>query len=111
MSLIERIAHITSLDTDSMVRARTRQGQLTKPVGSLGMLEDIAVQIAGITQHLLPWSVERKAVITMAGDHGITSEGVSAYPAAVTLQMVYNFLRRRAAFMHLQDTSARASSW
>jgi nicotinate-nucleotide--dimethylbenzimidazole phosphoribosyltransferase len=94
--VLERIARITPLDTDAMERARTRQGQLTKPAGSLGMLEDIAAQMAGITQHPLP-SVERKAVIVMAGDHGVTGEGVSAYPAAVTPQMVYNFLQGGAA--------------
>ena len=94
--VLERIARIKPLDTEDMERARTRQGQLTKPAGSLGLLEDIAVQIAGITQRPLP-SVERKAVIVMAGDHGVTSEGVSAYPAAVTPQMVYNFLQGGAA--------------
>lgn len=94
--VLERIARIAPLDTEAMERARTRQGQLTKPAGSLGALEDIAVQVAGITQHPVP-SVERKAVIVMAGDHGATSEGVSAYPAAVTPQMVYNFLRGGAA--------------
>src|SRR6266702_5904942 len=95
--VLERIARITPLDTDAMERARTRQGQLTKPAGSLGMLEDIAVQMAGITQQPLPRSVERKAVIVMAADHGVTSEGVSAYPAAVTPQMVHNFLQGGAA--------------
>src|SRR6266851_8444466 len=94
--VLERIARIKPLDTEAMERARTRQGQLTKPAGSLGLLEDIAVQIAGITQRPLP-GVERKAVIVMAGDHGVTSEGVSAYPAAVTPQMVYNFLQGGAA--------------
>jgi nicotinate-nucleotide--dimethylbenzimidazole phosphoribosyltransferase len=94
--MLERIARITPLDTETMERARMRQGQLTKPAGSLGVLEDITVQIAGITQRPLP-SVEHKAVIVMAGDHGATSEGVSAYPAAVTPQMVYNFLRGGAA--------------
>jgi nicotinate-nucleotide--dimethylbenzimidazole phosphoribosyltransferase len=95
--ILERIAHITPLDSDAMQRARARQGQLTKPAGSLGLLEDIAVQMAGITRQPLPKSVERKAVIVMAGDHGVTAEGVSAYPAAVTPQMVYNFLHGGAA--------------
>lgn len=95
--ILERIAHITPPDTDAMERARTRQGQLTKPAGSLGMLENIAVQMAGITQDPIPRNREHKAVIVMAGDHGVTSEGVSAYPAAVTPQMVYNFLQGGAA--------------
>src|SRR6059058_2754019 len=106
--VLERIARIKPLDTDAMERARTRQGQLTKPAGSLGMLEDIAVQMAGITQHPLPRSVERKAVIVMAGDHGVTSEGVSAYPATVTPQMVHNFLQGEncgpSAALRWQDT-------
>ena len=79
-----------------MELASARQQQLTKPAGSLGRLEDIAVQIAGITGQPIP-RIERKAVIIMAGDHGVTSEGVSAYPSAVTLQMVHNFLQGGAA--------------
>lgn len=94
--ILDRVASIAPLDTGAMELARTRQQQLTKPAGSLGRLEDIAVQIAGITQQPLP-RIKRKVVIIMAGDHGVTSEGVSAYPAAVTPQMVYNFLRSGAA--------------
>jgi len=79
-----------------MEQARARQQQLTKPPGSLGRLEDLAVRIVGMTGQLLP-TVERKAVIVMAADHGVTIEGVSAYPSVVTAQMVYNFLRGGAA--------------
>lgn len=79
-----------------MELARTRQQQLTKPAGSLGRLEDISVHLAGITGQPVP-RIQRKAVIIMAGDHGATSEEVSAYPAAVTAQMVHNFLRGGAA--------------
>src|SRR5438128_2804803 len=85
--ILNRAASVVPLDTAAMELARTRQQQLTKPAGSLGRLEDIAVQIAGITGHPLP-RIARKAVIIMAGDHGVTSESVSAYPPAVTLQMV-----------------------
>jgi nicotinate-nucleotide--dimethylbenzimidazole phosphoribosyltransferase len=92
-ALGERIA---PLDTDAMVRARARQSQLTKPQGSLGRLEEIAVQIAGITGCERP-SVARRAVVVMAADHGVTSEGVSAYPAEVTAQMALNFLHGGAA--------------
>src|SRR5262249_20576283 len=70
--------------------------QLTKPAGSLGRLEDIAIQMAGITRQPLP-NIKQKAVIVMAGDHGVAKEGVSAYPADVTPQMVHNFLRGGAA--------------
>jgi len=92
----DRAISVEPLDTAAMELASARQQQLTKPAGSLGRLEDIAVQIAGITGHPVP-GIERKAVIIMAGDHGVTSEGVSAYPSAVTLQMVYNFLQGGAA--------------
>jgi nicotinate-nucleotide--dimethylbenzimidazole phosphoribosyltransferase len=79
-----------------MEQARFRQQQLTKPAGSLGRLEDIAVQIAGITRQPLP-NIKQKAVIIMAADHGVAREGVSAYPSDVTAQMVHNFLRGGAA--------------
>src|SRR5579859_1492434 len=94
--ILDRAASVTPLDTAAMELARSRQQQLTKPAGSLGRLEDIAIQIAGITRQPLP-NVKQKAVIIMAGDHGVTKEGVSAYPSAVTPQMVYNFLRGGAA--------------
>ncbi len=87
---------IPPLDQDAMEQARTRQQQLTKPAGSMGRLEDIAIQMAGITRSVLP-TIQRKAVIIMAADHGVTLEGVSAYPSAVTPQMVLNFLHGGAA--------------
>jgi nicotinate-nucleotide--dimethylbenzimidazole phosphoribosyltransferase len=62
----------------------------------MGRLEDIAIQMAGITHHVLP-AIQHKAVIIMAADHGVTLEGVSAYPSAVTPQMVLNFLHGGAA--------------
>ena len=79
-----------------MARARARQDELTKPRGSLGRLEEIAVQVAGITGFDRP-CLRHKAVIVMAGDHGVVAEGVSAYPSEVTPQMVLNFLRGGAA--------------
>jgi len=94
--ILDLIASIPPLDENAMQAARARQQILTKPAGSLGRLEDLAIQVAGITGQSLP-TVERKAVIVMAGDHGVTAEGVSAYPSAVTVQMVYNFLRGGAA--------------
>jgi nicotinate-nucleotide--dimethylbenzimidazole phosphoribosyltransferase len=76
--------------------ARARQGRLTKPAGSLGRLEELSVRLAGMKADPQP-SIERKTVIVMAADHGVTIEGVSAYPAEVTAQMVLNFLSGGAA--------------
>jgi len=90
------IAGIGPLDQAAMQQARQRQERLTKPAGSLGRLEELSVQIAGITGQLRP-SLEHKVVFLFAGDHGVTAAGVSAYPAEVTAQMVYNFVRGGAA--------------
>lgn len=89
-------AQIETLDSTVMEQARMRQENLTKPAGSLGRLEALAIQLAGITRQVTP-VIERKVVIVMAGDHGVTEEGVSAYPSAVTAQMVHNFLHGGAA--------------
>jgi nicotinate-nucleotide--dimethylbenzimidazole phosphoribosyltransferase len=87
----ETADRITVLSKHSMGEAKTRLDNLTKPVGSLGRLEDLAMQIAGITGNLNP-DFTKKLVIVMAADHGVAEEGVSAYPKEVTPQMVYNFL-------------------
>ena len=94
--ILDTMMTIRPLDTAARAAAQARQQRLTKPAGSLGRLEALAIQIAGITGNPAP-TVERKAVIVMAGDHGVTAEGVSAYPADVTPQMVLNFLRSGAA--------------
>ena len=96
MQLEEIINEIKPLDESAMQAARARQDTLTKPRGSLGRLEELSIQLAGMTSNPFP-SVERKAVIVMAADHGVALEGVSAYPAEVTPQMVLNFLRGGAA--------------
>jgi nicotinate-nucleotide--dimethylbenzimidazole phosphoribosyltransferase len=87
---------IPSLDESAMALARQRQSALTKPAGSLGRLEELSIQLAGITGDPRP-VVGRKAVIVMAGDHGVARQGVSAYPPEVTPQMVMNFLKGGAA--------------
>ncbi len=87
---------IPPIDTLSAQQAEARQNNLTKPAGSLGRLEDISIQLAGMMSTPLP-VVNRKAVIVMAADHGVAMEGVSAYPSEVTLQMVLNFLHGGAA--------------
>jgi nicotinate-nucleotide--dimethylbenzimidazole phosphoribosyltransferase len=96
MHFEEIIKEIKPLDEAAMQTARARQNTLTKPPGSLGRLEELSIQLSGITADPFP-SVERKAVIVMAADHGVALEGVSAYPAEVTAQMVLNFLRGGAA--------------
>ncbi len=96
MNLEETIKTIQPLDEAAMDSARARQDTLTKPRSSLGKLEELSIRLAGTKADPFP-SVERKAVIVMAADHGVTSEGVSAYPADVTRQMVLNFLRGGAA--------------
>jgi nicotinate-nucleotide--dimethylbenzimidazole phosphoribosyltransferase len=75
-----------------MAEARARQDILTKPKGSLGRLEELSVQLAGIQGKPIP-QIRHKAIITMAGDHGVVAEGVGNWPQEVTAQMVYNFLR------------------
>jgi len=96
VTIEETITHITNLDKSAMQAARNRQDQLTKPRGSLGRLEEISIQMAGISGTSQP-QTQDKVVVTMAGDHGVTAEGVSAYPSAVTAQMVDNFLAEGAA--------------
>jgi nicotinate-nucleotide--dimethylbenzimidazole phosphoribosyltransferase len=76
--------------------ARAYLDQLTKPPGSLGRLEEVAVELAGMTGELHP-RVTPPGVLVFAADHGIVEEGVSAYPAEVTAQMVYNFANGGAA--------------
>jgi nicotinate-nucleotide--dimethylbenzimidazole phosphoribosyltransferase len=72
--------------------AQARLDRLTKPLGSLGRLEELAAQYVAITGEVKP-NVPRGVVFTFAADHGVTVEGVSAYPREVTPQMVLNFLR------------------
>jgi nicotinate-nucleotide--dimethylbenzimidazole phosphoribosyltransferase len=79
-----------------MTAARRRLNTLTKPPGSLGRLEELAVQLAGITGRVPP-VVSEKTIFLFAADHGVAAEGVSAYPTAVTGQMVANFLGGGAA--------------
>ena len=85
------ISKISEVDTKLMSLAQERLDNLTKPRGSLGRLEELAKQICGITGKVTP-SLENKVIFTLAADHGVTEEGVSAYPKEVTAQMVYNFL-------------------
>lgn len=97
MSLLaETIARIGPPDAAAMAAARARHDTLTKPQGALGRLEALAIQIAGIVGQPRP-RLRAPAVVVMAADHGVAARGVSAYPAAVTPQMVLNFLGGGAA--------------
>ena len=89
--LSNTIEMIRPLDEEAMAQAQARQNQLTKPQGSLGRLEELSIQLAGIQGRSTP-QISHKAIITMAGDHGVVAEEVSLYPQEVTAQMVGNFL-------------------
>ena len=84
------------IDSTWLAKARERQNNLTKPPGSLGRLEELGVRLAAIQQTSKP-HLGKGAVVVAAADHGVTAEGVSAYPAEVTPQMVLNFLAGGAA--------------
>jgi nicotinate-nucleotide--dimethylbenzimidazole phosphoribosyltransferase len=90
------VAAIRPVDADMMAKARARQDSLTKPKGSLGKLEDLSVRLCAVYRTLTP-SIGKRVVFTMAADHGVTEEGVSAYPSEVTRQMVLNFAAGGAA--------------
>ncbi|UTF60098.1 nicotinate-nucleotide--dimethylbenzimidazole phosphoribosyltransferase [Gilvimarinus sp. DA14] len=87
---------ISPPDSQAMSAARARQNQLTKPPGSLGQLESIAVRFAGFQGREKP-SLNKVLVRVFAADHGIAAKGVSAFPQAVTAQMLQNFARGGAA--------------
>lgn len=90
------LAPARDVDQASRDHALARQQQLTKPTGSLGRLEDVAVQLAGLQGRLKP-KVDEVWIAIFAGDHGVVAEGVSAYPQAVTGQMLHNFIMGGAA--------------
>jgi nicotinate-nucleotide--dimethylbenzimidazole phosphoribosyltransferase len=89
--LNETISKIQKIDHSLDRQTQERLDFLTKPQGSLGKLEELAKQVVEITRLENP-SLKRKVAFVMAADHGVTQEGVSAYPKEVTPQMVYNFL-------------------
>ncbi len=90
------VASVPSILPEWLERAAARLDSLTKPPGSLGRLEEIAKRLVGIRQETWP-RCAAKAIFTMAADHGVTEERVSAYPKEVTRQMVLNFLSQGAA--------------
>ena len=90
------ISSITPADSDAITAARSRQSQLTKPPGSLGRLEELSIQLAGVFGTGSP-TIRGKTIIVAAGDHGVVKQGVTGYPQEVTRQMVLNFLAGGAA--------------
>ena len=90
--LQEALANIKPVDADMMAKAQAKLDNKTKPLGSLGRLEEFARRVAAITGSLAP-DTAKKIIFTFAGDHGVVEEGVSACPKEVTSQMVFNFLR------------------
>ena len=96
LSTSEAIERIRPPDLDAKSRAEARQNTLTKPPGSLGRLEALSVQLAGVFGTETP-TIRHRAVVVAAGDHGVVSRGVTGYPQEVTAQMVMNFLAGGAA--------------
>lgn len=91
--LNDTIGQIKEPNREMELQARKRLDILTKPLGSLGLLEEMAYRLAGIQNQAPPKLPTNKFMMVMAGDHGVTDEGVSAFPKEVTPQMVLNFLR------------------
>ena len=88
------LSSISPLDANAMDAARKRQAQLAKPPGSLGVLEDLSVQLAGITGHIHN-QVRKKHLLVFAADNGVVAEGVSSAPQSVTLQQTINLTRAK----------------
>ena len=87
---------IEEIDYSLAKKTQRRLDNLTKPQGSLGRLEELAKQIVAITRNENP-QFKNKVIFTMAADHGVVEEKISAFPQEVTAQMVYNFLKGGAA--------------
>src|SRR6266702_2208124 len=90
--LNETLAKIQPVDADLLAQAQAKLDNKTKPLGSLGRLEEFARRFAAISGTLAP-ETGKKVIFTFAGDHGVVEEGLSAFPKEVTPQMVFNFLR------------------
>lgn len=92
MKIEEIIQQIQPIDQKWVEKARRRTAQLAIPLRALGRLHDISERLCGISGTLSP-EVSRRAILVMAGDHGVAAEGVSAFPQEVTGEMVKNFIR------------------
>lgn len=96
LDVLEYVKGIEPVDYSYGKMAKDRESILTKPRGSLGRLETLAIDLAAMKRQALP-KIERKVIFTFAGDHGVVEEGVSAFPQEVTPQMVLNFIHNGAA--------------
>ncbi|WP_282168520.1 nicotinate-nucleotide--dimethylbenzimidazole phosphoribosyltransferase [Ruegeria atlantica] len=99
-TLREALSNAPGPDGDALQGAAERNGQLTKPPGALGRLEDLAIWYAGWRGDARP-QISAPQVIVFAGNHGVTAQGVSAFPPEVTVQMVMNFEHGGAAINQL----------
>src|SRR6266705_6962256 len=97
------LAHLPGPDLEAGSAAATREAHLTKPAGALGRLEELATWLA-TWQGRHPPRIEHPRTVVFAGNHGVAARGVSAYPAAVTAQMVQNFISGGAAIHQLCRT-------
>ncbi|MBA4349310.1 MAG: nicotinate-nucleotide--dimethylbenzimidazole phosphoribosyltransferase [Thermodesulfovibrio sp.] len=86
------LKNIKEINEEFYIAAQKHIDNLTKPIGSLGRLEEFARRLVAITENKNP-VLDKKVIFTFAGDHGVTDEGVSAYPREVTRQMVFNLLK------------------
>ncbi|WP_054637536.1 nicotinate-nucleotide--dimethylbenzimidazole phosphoribosyltransferase [Thalassobacillus sp. C254] len=102
--LNETIRLIEGIDTKAEKQMEQHINSLTKPLGSLGSVEPLAIKLAGIGRSTQP-EVDPAAVVIMAADHGVTKEGVSAFPSEVTKQMVHNFMNEGAAINALAQVA------
>ncbi|TDL81760.1 nicotinate-nucleotide--dimethylbenzimidazole phosphoribosyltransferase [Palleronia sediminis] len=101
LDAVSRLAgHLTAPDADAARAAAARQGQLTKPPGSLGRLEDLAIFMAGWQGREIP-RIDRAQALVFAGNHGVCAQGINAFPPEVTAQMVANFRHGGAAINQL----------
>lgn len=89
-------APIPTPSIEHMQAAHLRQNQLTKPPGSLGRLEEIAIHLSGLQERSKP-TIDRVRIVVFAGDHGITAAGISPFPQSVTVEMIRNFSNGGAA--------------
>lgn len=92
MSLESKLQEIKELDEEVMDKIQRRLDNLTKPIGSLGRLEEIVKQLGGITREVFP-TVKNKTVVIMCADNGVVAEGVSSCPKSVTAAVTRNFMK------------------